>query len=196
MADVLFQCSKCSKHMCADESRIGRKFHCPDCANLVTVPPPAIVFSCAACLDHFAAADDLRGTDFLCPGCHAVMHIPECTVIVCPQCAVNIELDDELFQELQGGMAECPECGNTVPVPPKTIAGHGSTGGPDKNLPKGFGSKTVRLDEIIDSIPQAQHVKEGHCPYCGKETEQRDETTYICRQCGRMIHIVKSKVRH
>jgi len=109
---------------------------------------------------------------------------------------VNIELDDGLFDELQGEMVDCPECGNRVPVPAKPVAKPGAAKGPEQKLPKGFKNKTVRLDEIIDSIPQAQHVREGHCPYCGKETEQRDDAHYVCRTCGRMIHIVKSKVRH
>jgi DNA-directed RNA polymerase subunit RPC12/RpoP len=196
MADVLFQCGECSKHMCVDGSRIGRRFHCPDCASLVVVPPPAIVFPCAGCRGTFAVADDLRETDFLCPNCEAVMHIPSCTVIACPQCAVNIELDDDLFAELEGESVDCPECGSAVPVPTRPDAGPGTAASGAKKLPKGFNNKTVRLDEIIDSIPQAQHVREGHCPYCNSDTEQRDSASYICRKCGRMIHIVKSKVRH
>ncbi len=196
MADVLFQCGKCSKHMCVNASRIGKRFHCPDCASLVVVPPPAIVFPCPGCREPFAVADDLRETDFLCPSCEAVMHIPARTVVACPHCSVNIELDEDLFGELQGQAIDCPECGNTVAVPAMPAAAPGTAAAAARKLPDGFKNKTVRLDEIIDSIPQAQHVREGHCPYCGNETEQRDNASYVCRKCGRMIHIVKSKVRH
>ena len=195
MVEILFQCAECSTHMCVTGTLAGRHFRCPECENKVQAPNTTFVFHCPKCLTEFSSANDMKNTSCRCPNCEEVILIPQCTTLRCRECAVLIEIDDENYLEFEGKSVLCPECGADIEVPARPheseLADQNGSGG---NMPPGFGNKTLRLDEIIDNIPQAEQLKKGRCPYCGRPIWKMDEKSFACRNCGRLIQPVTRSV--
>jgi len=191
MIDILFQCSACGKHMCVTGKLVGKHFRCPECEAKVQAPDSTFVFHCAHCFTEFAAANDLKSTNCLCPNCEEVIAIPACTTLRCGECSVLIEIDDDDYLEFEGKSVLCPECGEDIVVPAKPHESELTVPrGSIRNMPPGFGNKTLRLDEIIDNIPQADQLKKGRCPYCGRPIWKMDAKSFACRNCGRLIQAV------
>jgi DNA-directed RNA polymerase subunit RPC12/RpoP len=189
--DILFECSNCGKHCCVGANAVGKKFPCPDCGKIVLAPEPALVFPCPACGTVCSSPEALAGTSFLCPACDEKMSIPETSVLVCAACGVNMELDTDFYDELDGRKLECPDCGESLPVParPRVKRAHP---GPH---PPGFGHKTLRLDTILESIPQADQLRDGNCPFCGHAVEEYGTKSYTCSHCSRQITMTAPTIK-
>ena len=54
-------------------------------------------------------------------------------------------------------------------------------------LPSDFGSETVRIDEIVDSLPQEVQLRRGRCPYCKRPIWRMGTNSFACNNCGRLI---------
>ena len=193
MTDILFQCTECDKHVAVADVFIGKRFQCPDCRARIESPEPSIVFPCPACHSRLAAPDPLRGEAYLCPNCGEEIDIPENTTVACPACGVNMELDDDYYAELEGKTINCPECEVPVGIPARPRKPAPLAAG--SRLPSGFGHKTIRLDELIEGIPQAESLKDGICPYCANKIHQMGNQQFVCRTCGRLIKTVRPAVR-
>lgn len=195
MTDILFPCEHCAKNVAIGDESLGKAFRCPDCGNTIQAPEPAIVFTCASCGCSLSAPDELRGKALLCPNCGEETEIPQNTTIPCPDCGVQLELSDEDHAALEGQAVDCPECGAGVTIPrrPKLEAPAGAA--PEQGLPSGFAHKTLRIDKIVESIPQAGSLQKGVCPYCSSRVEKRTDHSYACQRCGRLIKTVPLAMR-
>ncbi len=189
--EILFKCGSCGKHCCVGQKAVGQEFPCPDCGESVQAPEPTLVFPCPSCGTTCSALEALGGTGFLCPVCEEQMSIPITSILVCPACGINMELDDDFYSELEGRQLECPECGERLSVParPRTEEADAS------NHPPGFGHKTLRLDTILESIPQANQLRDGHCPFCGHTVEQYNSKSYTCSNCSRQITMTAPTIK-
>jgi DNA-directed RNA polymerase subunit RPC12/RpoP len=189
MSDLVFKCSVCSKNLAVNVSLLGRRFICPECRTKIHAPTPALVFPCPACGCELAAPEKLAMQDFECPNCEQKIVIPEVCVVSCPSCNVNVELEMEYFAELAGSEMDCPECGGKVAIEPLpgTILEVGEPESDDTLLPKGFGHKTMKLDNLITGIPQAQRLDIGICPYCSSKVHALHGNSYVCKSCGRIM---------
>lgn len=188
MSDLLFKCSICSKSLAVDTSMLGRRFVCPQCQTKIHAPTPEIIFRCVHCSCDLCAAEKLCMQDFECPHCSGNVTIPERSVIQCPGCSINIELDRDYYLELAGDTIECPECAGTIPVPP--IPGSRAaarTSGAPAVLPKGFGHKTMRLDELVEGAAHAERLDMGVCPYCASKVHVLRDNSFVCKSCGRIM---------
>jgi len=196
MIGILFECKECSNHVSVQGSSVGRIFNCPECGSEVQAPEPVVVFFCPSCFRQYSAPSGLRGKDYLCPNCEAKIHIPDVSTLRCGACAVNVELEDDVYAEYERKSVACPECESNIQVPRRPRIEEGDDGDTQSgDLPRGFAHKTLRLDDIIAGIPQAARLKEGHCPFCGREVRQVDEKSFACESCGRLIHTVTPEVR-
>lgn len=189
--DILFQCGSCGKHCCVGEKAVGKQFPCPDCGEAVTAPEPVLVFPCPSCGTTCSCLESLGGTGFRCPSCEEKIPIPLASVLVCSACGVNMELENEFYAELEGRKLECPECGQSLPVPPRPRVKKATANG----HPPGFGHKTLRLDTILESIPQANQLRDGHCPFCGHTVEQYNDKSYTCSHCSRQITMTAPTIK-
>jgi predicted RNA-binding Zn-ribbon protein involved in translation (DUF1610 family) len=185
---MLFKCSVCSKSLAVDVSLLGRRFICPECQTKIHAPRPEIVFRCPKCGCDLAAPEKLEMQDFECPNCQQTITIPEMSTVPCPSCGANIELDHDYYRELAGKVFDCPECGERVPVPALPGTGDAESAGANDEtlLPKGFGHKTMKIDDIVASMTQAERMKAGLCPYCGSKLHVL-RGSYVCRSCGRIM---------
>lgn len=188
MSDLLFQCSICSKSLAVDTSMLGRRFVCPQCQTKIHAPTPEIIFRCVHCSCDLCAPEKLCMQDFECPNCSQNVTIPERSVVQCPGCSINIELDRDYYLELSGDSVECPECAGTVPVPaiPGSRAATHTSGAPTV-LPKGFGHKTMRLDELVEGVAHAERLNSGTCPYCASKVHVLRDNSFVCKSCGRIM---------
>jgi len=190
--DVLFECANCGKHCCVGEQAVGKQFPCPDCGEAVRAPEPVLVFPCPSCGTICSTTEALGGTGFLCPACEEEMQIPVSSILVCASCGINMELDDDFYSELEGRKLECPECGESLAVPARPSLQEKADAAPH---PPGFGHKTLRLDTMLESIPQADQLRDGHCPFCGHPVEQYNAKSYTCSHCSRQITMTAPTVK-
>ncbi len=102
-----------------------------------------------------------------------------------------MELDTEFYAELEGRKLECPECSESMSVPARPRVQKAS----DNSHPPGFGNKTLRLDTILESIPQANQLREGNCPFCGHAVEQYGAKSYTCSHCSRQITMTTPTIK-
>jgi transcription initiation factor IIE alpha subunit len=188
--DILFTCEACGKHCCVGDRAVGKQFPCPDCGKSVQAPEPALVFPCPHCKTSFSAPDALGGSGFLCPACEEHFDIPVTSILVCTACGVNMELDEAFYAELERRRLECPECGESLPVLPRPRIKKAG-----RAHPPGFGHKTLRLDTILESIPQADQLREGICPFCGHVVEQYNDKSYTCSHCSRQITMTAPTIK-
>jgi len=197
MIGILFSCSGCGEHVSVKGSSVGMAFKCPGCGEELEAPEPTVVFFCQSCFRQFAAPDALRGAAFRCPHCDSDLSIPEASTLRCGGCGVGIEMDDECYADYEGKPLRCPECRSPVLVPRRPRIGvPPDETPPPGNQPPGFARKTLRLDEIIAGIPQAERLRDqGRCPFCAGEARQTGETSFVCERCGRLIHTVAPTIR-
>lgn len=193
--DIVFSCTNCEKKVCVNGMLVGKRFRCPKCQERIQAPEPSMVFYCPECFAQFSAPAHLKDSSLLCPNCDAHFQIPNHTSLRCSECAVVIEIEGSDYLEFEGKDILCPECGADVSIPARpTISELKVDHSTGKRMPPGFGSKTLRLDEIMDNIPQAEQLRKGRCPYCGRPIWKMDKKSFACRNCGRLIHTVTSRV--
>ncbi len=191
MSDLLFQCSVCKRNLAVNTSLLGRRFVCPQCQTKIHAPKPEIVFPCNSCGTELYAPMKLSMHDFECPNCEQIITIPELSIIICPHCNVQIELGKDYYMELAGDVLECPECSATVNVPP--LPGVSNTPQKKTGLPKGFGHKTMKLDDIMDNSSPAEALNKHKCPYCGSKTYALQDNSFVCKACGRIMRVGNKK---
>jgi len=130
--------------------------------------------------------------DFQCPNCDKKITIPEHCAVSCPSCSLNIELSSDYYAELAGTNIDCPECDVQIavaPLPGPDPSSH-SQGPEVEVLPDGFGHKTMKLDELLATVPQAQRLNLGVCPYCSNKVHVLRGGSYVCKNCGRVMRMV------
>ena len=76
MADLLFKCSNCLKHLAVDDSASGEILKCLACGKPVQVPRPANAFKCPSCYYDLSASTDVVGKWFYCPNCEGALTVP------------------------------------------------------------------------------------------------------------------------
>lgn len=77
MADILFKCPECGKHLAIDESGEAIPIKCPDCSKFVTVPPSIMEVSCPSCKQVLKVSSSAAGERFYCPRCSIEIQLPE-----------------------------------------------------------------------------------------------------------------------
>lgn len=77
MADILFKCSACSRHLIGNAAVIGTVIACTDCGQQIFVPKSAIWFKCSKCQAELAAPSGLIGEPFHCPSCRERVVVPQ-----------------------------------------------------------------------------------------------------------------------
>ncbi len=188
MSDLLFKCSVCKKSLAVNTSLLGRRFVCPQCQTKVHAPKPESVFPCPSCDCELCAPLTLAMQDFECPNCEESLTIPELSIIKCSSCEVQIELSSDYYQELAGDVLECPECAAIVNVPPIPGEKKPKASKPG-TLPKGFGHKTMRLDELLNDSSPTEQLQANLCPYCNSKIYVLQDNSYVCKACGRIMRI-------
>lgn len=76
MADILFKCPNCTKHLVVDGAAVGKTLKCVDCGSLVQVPRPTSAFKCPLCDWVLSAPSSIAGERFHCPNCDELMAMP------------------------------------------------------------------------------------------------------------------------
>jgi predicted RNA-binding Zn-ribbon protein involved in translation (DUF1610 family) len=77
MADLLFKCTECAKHLAVDAAAAGGMVECTLCGRSVLVPQPTVAFRCPKCDAELVAPDGLAREVYDCPACEAVFAVPE-----------------------------------------------------------------------------------------------------------------------
>ena len=78
MADILFKCPHCSKHLVVGDSASGKMRKCVECSQSVQIPWIAnIEFQCPSCSCDLSAPSSIRGERFHCPNCERELNVPE-----------------------------------------------------------------------------------------------------------------------
>ena len=129
MADILFKCFECSRHLVAETERIGAAVVCGECKEQMLVPEPDIAFQCPKCQAQLAAPSDLAGEAFRCTKCGAGLVVPQGVaetpemgeptalhadmLFICSACAKHLAVDTAGV----GTIVNCTECGQQVLVP-------------------------------------------------------------------------------
>ncbi len=215
MSDVLFRCQACSLNLSVSESAAGQTFSCPNCKAEVQAPEPVLRFLCPSCCAELCAPYELKNEVVACPSCETGLRLPEKLMLPCPFCSVSLEIEDEYYSQLAGTMVECPECGGQLLIPggstpeepaetPEELAKSepapavgAKAAGTEKHVAQfesGFAQKTMRLDEFMEGISQADTLKEGKCPYCASPLQKIHGRAYVCRRCNRVIKTVKRTI--
>ena len=188
MSDLLFQCSECKKSLAVPTSLLGRRFVCPQCQEKIHAPDPEIIFPCSECGSKLCASLALATKKFECPNCEKKFTIPKLSIITCQACNVQIEISVDDYANLAGKTIDCPECAATVKVP--LIPGMDKKERKKKSgLPKGFGNKTMRLDEIMKISKPAEKLNAMKCPYCKSDVNILQDNSYICTNCERIMRV-------
>jgi len=191
VGDLLFKCSICGKSLAVDVSLLGRRFICPECQNKIHAPPANIIFRCPECYCELCAPGKLAMQDFECPNCTSAITIPELSTVRCNNCGLVAEIEPDYFRDVAGQEIECPECHESIPVPELPRPSRQNREDREEiALPRGFGRKTMKLDDLISSIPQAQRLDVGVCPYCGQKVHVLGGNSYVCKSCGRIMRMV------
>lgn len=138
MADILFKCFECSRHLVAETDRIGEAVECGQCKERMLVPQPDIAFQCPKCEAELAAPADLAGEAFRCTRCEEALIVPAAGTPVadaagddaahdaddaaapmpdllfkCSACPKHLAVDAGAV----GKVVNCTECGQAVLVP-------------------------------------------------------------------------------
>ena len=205
MSDILFRCEHCLQGLAIEDGYSGANLGCPYCTSIVTVPSTCTWFACASCGCELSAGHDTAGDVFGCPNCGIRLSVPENLTIRCKSCSIYLELNNEFRAEFGGQVVECPECGGEVSVPEaekKATAGselskagasiqQASPGEPSGELMQ----KTMKLDEILENIPQSRSIEKGNCPYCAQPLRSLQDNAYLCKRCNKVIRTVKQGAR-
>jgi hypothetical protein len=215
---TVFPCPACSNILFADGILRGRSYGCPDCETPLVVPEYPTV-QCAVCGIHVEMDEDcfrdVQGTTVDCPQCAAKLDIPAIpkpaipaapeppkpgtVVIQCRQCPGRVELDAKTAAQRPGKLMRCPKCRAFLMVPritkTRTEEPEIRTVQPAKvaDTEHEDFSKTMRLDDIVETIPLAEHIQHGECPYCNLPLRQLDERSYVCERCSRVVRVVRHR---
>jgi DNA-directed RNA polymerase subunit RPC12/RpoP len=120
----------------------------------------------------------------------------------CSTCRTNLEIDDDLYGDLAGKSVACPQCNADISIPPletesasRKTAPSAAPKGATTGLPDGFARKTMKLDEMLENIPQAKALEEGKCPYCGTALNKMHDRAFLCKNCGRVIRMIRRTLK-
>jgi predicted nucleic acid-binding Zn ribbon protein len=217
MAGQSFVCPTCQGPIQAPDPIL--RFLCPSCCNDLSAPyelrnelvscplceaglrlPPKLVVTCPACSVNLEIDDEyylqLAGKGVECPECGAQVPVPgpvlrdqaqsvEAAVAEEPEKPESGIGDPEPEQEQLEQMPEQQQ----EEAPKKEEQSK-----PVAQFEPGFAQKTMKLDEFMDDISQANTVKEGKCPYCGTPLKKLYNRAYVCKRCNRVIRTVKRTI--
>ena len=134
MADILFKCFECSRHLVAETERIGEAVECGQCKERMLVPQPDIAFPCPTCKAELASPFDLAGEAFRCTKCGAGLIVPQLAaepqepgdaptpmadvLFMCSACSKHLAVATAAI----GAVVNCTACKQQVLVPQADIA--------------------------------------------------------------------------
>ncbi len=76
MADLLFKCPHCARHLVVEDSAVGETLECLACGQPVLVPKSANAFKCPSCAYDLSASTKVAGKFFHCPSCGRSLIVP------------------------------------------------------------------------------------------------------------------------
>ena len=181
------RCGACKVHLEIDDGDYaqfsGTDVECPQC----TLPVPVPVLPTLAPPPAPPAPEESEVP----PG--------DQVLIVCGSCETQIEMTSAVHAVKAGKLIRCPNCKGFFRVPEtaqvKMDEPAPRAAQPPKAVDKGGGEfgKTMRMDSILENIPQAQALHEGRCLYCNRPVRQLDDHTVVCDHCQRVIRTVKRR---
>jgi len=134
MADILFKCSACSRHLVVNATVMGTVIACTECSQQIFVPKSGIWFKCSKCLAELAAPSGLVGEPFHCPNCGEDVVVPQHStaapapsgkpatvadlLFTCSACARHLAVDAASV----GAVVACKACKQQVIVPKTGIS--------------------------------------------------------------------------
>ena len=119
--------------------------------------------------------------------------------LTCKSCGTDIKMKQETFERQMGRLVRCPSCRTFIKVarPVEHEEGQEAVSGSEEELPAGDtagGSRalarTMRLDTLLDYLPQTKSVQESKCPYCTSPLRHLSERAFICDKCQRVIRTI------
>ena len=110
MADLLFKCLECSKHLAVDEAAKGRSVKCVDCGKPVRVPADVSAVNCPACAWELALPPSLAGETFHCPNCDGALVVPKSSVTL----SAPSRHEPQASQRPSTTGRQCPGCGRPI----------------------------------------------------------------------------------
>jgi len=212
-------CPSCASQFFAPDTLHGQIFGCPNC-NVQFVVPQSATVRCPGCGVHLEMDDDyfreLGGSAVQCPQCNSHVPVPvlprppgipaqdvvedfeeepESVIFKCRACQSEIEMKGETFDRMTGRLIRCPKCRRYVRVPatrPRPAAPVPRQTAPPKMMDDDENSmgRTMRLDNMLDFIPQAHSLEEGLCPYCRMPLQRLQDRSFMCKFCQRVIRSV------
>ena len=76
MADLLFKCPGCLRHLVVDACASGKVLNCVTCRLPIQVPAASVACACPACASEFLAPADVEGELFHCTNCGGELIVP------------------------------------------------------------------------------------------------------------------------
>lgn len=190
-----FACPSCQVDMAAPYDARSVLFGCPECETEMRLPAN-LTFRCASCRTPLELPEDqyreFAGHTAVCPECHEDLAIPPwqpglagAPLQVAETTATSVAEEETPPQEVSAPpQAPAPPAPPTAP--PAASAGAEATGG--------F-NKTMKLNEMLETIPLAHTLEEGKCPYCHMPLKQLHKRAYLCKRCDRVIRTVRAGFR-
>jgi phage FluMu protein Com len=214
----VFPCPLCGNHLFGDPNLPGQIYGCPDCDHMFTVPQMNTI-RCPKCGVHLEMEDEdyagVAGFEVDCPQCAAVVSVPlipssmveeeapppdpELIDVPCPGCDAGIRLTPEVYKRDVGKLIRCPKCKRFLRVPARLTEPKAASQPRAAEPPAPMDSAnldikaTMRMDSLLESIPQGRRVQEGHCLYCDLPTRQLDAHTFVCENCRRVFRTLKHR---
>jgi len=148
MADLLFKCPECSKHLAVDATSSNSTLTCPDCGQTISIPRVAILFKCPSCFHELAAPSNIAGERFHCSKCEVALVVPEPRR--CPACGFFVALDT----------IACGACGTDLQTGkrPDASVPVGFTSKPRKRFPWPWVAGTAAMLVILAAVMWSWHV--------------------------------------
>ena len=172
MGYFLFRCPGCIHDLVLGDVSFGASYTCPSCQAVHDAPQPDLRFPCNSCGCDLFVPQDLKGSAF-----------------VCPNCEISMVIEDDYYAEVQSQQVSCPGCGKDIFIPPLVAAS--AAKGDQRSLAK----KTLKLDNLLEGIPQLRSLEKGLCPYCESKLEKGAGGAFVCRRCQRVITTLKRSLR-
>jgi hypothetical protein len=215
----VFPCPTCGCVMFGPGELRGKVFGCPDCETQFEVPQHPTV-RCAICSVHLEMDEEcyhgVEGTPVECPQCQSSVDVPALpkpvfdipkpapasTVAVrCRGCMSDVHLEANVVAKMGGKLIRCPKCHRFLMVPhtksrPEEMATRKAQAPKVMDPKAGPFARTMRLDDILETIPQARQLHEGGlCLYCNMPLRQLDERSFVCEHCWRIVRTVRQRHR-
>ena len=115
--------------------------------------------------------------------------------LTCKSCRTDIKMKPENFERQKNRLIRCPSCKSfikvTRPAPVEEVPPNSSDN--EEEAPSGGGrdlARTMRLDTLLDYLPQTKSVQESKCAYCASQLRHLGEKAFICDKCQRVIRTV------